>query len=260
MKYLARKIAMAFALAAILTAGFALSGGLSSGPSAARAVASLTIGPVTCNLPQYNPTHFAIQPGQTVTCTISDPNLVVNGPVNVNVQSSDFGNTTVGGTGDTGTHTITFTYTAVQNGCNTSIITYDKTADGGGGGVVSTGTGFAYVDTNGNNIACGGQGTTGTTGTTSTGTTVTTTVPVTATATVTTTVPGATTTVPGATTTLPGATTTLPGGTTSVAGATTTVQGQTTTVTNTVTVAVKGATKTSGRPRTTSHKAPKNTG
>ena len=64
-----------------------------------------TINGVTCDTGQYNPTHFAIQIGQTVHCTISDPNLVVNGPVNVNIQSSSFGNQTVVGTGDTSTHT-----------------------------------------------------------------------------------------------------------------------------------------------------------
>src|SRR5205814_9419004 len=153
---------------------------------------------------------------ETVACTISDPDLVVNGPVDVNIQSTDFGNTTVGGTGNTATHTITFTYTAVQNGCNTSAITYDKVADGGGGGVVSTGAGFAYVDANGNLIVCG-QTTTGTTtGTTTTGTTTTVTTP------------GTTTTVttPGTTTTTPGGTTTAPGAPTTVAGAPTTAPAQ----------------------------------
>ena len=89
-------------------------------------MAATTIGAVPCNLPVFYPTHYALKLGETVTCTISDPDLVVNGPVDVNIQSTDFGNTTVGGTGNTATHTITFTYKAVQNGCNTSAITYDK--------------------------------------------------------------------------------------------------------------------------------------
>jgi len=245
MTYLRRKVAVTLGLAAVLAAGFAFSATLSRGSGSAQSVAATTIGAVTCNLPVFNPTHFALKLGETVTCTISDPDLVVNGPVDVNIQSTDFGNTTVGGTGNTATHTITFTYKAVQNGCNTSAITYDKVADGGGGGVVSTGAGFAYVDANGDLIVCGQTTTTGTT-TTGTTTTVTT--------------PGTTTTVTTHGTTTPGGTTTAPGATTTVAGATTTAPAQTTTVTQTVTTGVKGVSASKTRPKTVSHKKPTATG
>ena len=250
MKYLRRKVAVIFGLAAVLAAGFAFSAALSRGSGSAQTVAATTIGAVTCNLPVFNPTHFALKLGETVTCTISDPDLVVNGPVDVNIQSTDFGNTTVGGTGNTATHTITFTYKAVQNGCNTSAITYDKVADDGGGGVVSTGAGFAYVDANGDLIVCGQTTTTGTTttGTTTTGTTTTVTTP------------GTTTTVTTPGTTTPGGTTTAPGATTTVAGATTTAPAQTTTVTQTVTTGVKGVSASKTRPKTVSHKKPTATG
>jgi len=247
MTYLRRKVAVTLGLAAVLAAGFAFSATLSRGSGSAQSVAATTIGAVTCNLPVFNPTHFALKLGETVTCTISDPDLVVNGPVDVNIQSTDFGNTTVGGTASTATHTITFTYTAVANGCNTSAITYDKTADGGGGGVVSTGAGFAYLNSSGELIVCG-QATTGTTETTTTGTTETTTT-------------GTTTTVPVTTTVVtPGTTTAVAGGTTTVAETTTVLPAQTATVTQTVTTAVKGVTKTAGRPKTTSHKKPITTG
>jgi hypothetical protein len=222
----------------------------------------LTIGSVTCNAPQYNPTHFAIMRNVTYNCSISDPNLVVNGDVNVYIQSSDFGNQTVTGTGSTATHTITFTYTGAVSGCNTTVITYDKTADGGNGGVQSTGAGFAFVNSDGQEIVCGE--TTTTVPTTTTGSTTTVTVPVTTTVTlpttttvpVTTTVtnPGTTTTVPETTSTVtstvttPGTTTTTPGTTSTVTSTVTTPgQTQTTTVpgpTQTVTVTTPGQTQT----------------
>src|SRR3954454_6726285 len=167
MKHLGRRALTMLGLAVLLAAGLFCGAALSGGPSSAGAVAATTIGAVTCDLPQFNPTHFSLQPGQTVTCTISDPDLIVNGPVNVNIQSTDFvntqsldfGNTTVVGTGDAASHTITFTYTGSESGCNTSAITFDKGANGGGGGVVSTGAGFAFVTSSGELIVCG-QGTT----------------------------------------------------------------------------------------------------
>src|ERR1051326_30333 len=110
MRYLRRRVVSSLGLSGAPAAGVAFSGALSHGPGNAQAVvAATTIGAVTCDLPEFNPTHFAIQPGQTITCTISDPDLVVNGPVNVNIQSSELGNQTVVGSGDTASHTITFT-------------------------------------------------------------------------------------------------------------------------------------------------------
>jgi len=143
-------------LAALLAMGATIA--VVVGLTAGTAGAAITIGSVTCDLPQYNPTHFALQVGQTVTCTISDPSLVVNGPVNVNIQSSSFGNETVIGTGDTSTHLITFTYTGAEVGCSTTSITYDKTADGGNSGVTQTKAGFAIVDGSGVVIPCANTG------------------------------------------------------------------------------------------------------
>jgi hypothetical protein len=132
-------------LAALLVMAVAVIG-FTAGTAAAT---TTTIGNVTCDTGQYNPTHFAIQVGQTVTCTITGTD-VPDGPVNVNIQSSNFGNTTVIGTASGGT--ITFSYTGADNGCDTANITFDNPDTGG---VENTHTGFGFVDSSGNHLVCG---------------------------------------------------------------------------------------------------------
>ena len=63
MKSLKRLPFFAAALAVVAVAAVSFSGVASA--------TSTTIGPVTCDLPVYNSTHFALKLGQTVTCTIN---------------------------------------------------------------------------------------------------------------------------------------------------------------------------------------------
>jgi uncharacterized repeat protein (TIGR01451 family) len=125
-----------------------------AGSSIGNAVAmpNLTIGSVTCALDQYNPTHFKLQVGTSATCTIS-ASLVGNpSTVNVYVKSTPLGNVTV--TGTVSGSTITFTYTAPLNGCETTNISYDN----GAGTQTNAHAGFGFVDASGNPIAtCGGE-------------------------------------------------------------------------------------------------------
>ena len=106
------------ALLALLATAALIATVVGSSTGTAVATPNLTIGSVTCALPQYNPTHFKLQVGTTVTCTIS-ASLVGNpSTVEVFVKSTPLGNTTVPGT--VSGSTITFTYTAPLNGCETT--------------------------------------------------------------------------------------------------------------------------------------------
>jgi hypothetical protein len=142
--------AIAALLCGVLMAG-------SANGSVRAASTSTTINGVTCNTTAFNPVKFAIVPNQQYTCTISDLDLMVNGPVNVYIQG-DFGLQTIVGTGNTTDHTIMFTFTATFKGCGTTALTYDASADNKNGSVVNTNTGFGFVDTNGSEIVCGTPG------------------------------------------------------------------------------------------------------
>ncbi len=133
-------------LVALLATAALIATVVGSSTGTAVATPNLTIGSVTCALPQYNPTHFKLQVGTTVTCTIS-ASLVGNpSTVDVFVKSTPLGNTTV--TGTVSGSTITFTYTAPLNGCATTNIGYDK----GSGGQTNAHAGFGFVDAQGNGI------------------------------------------------------------------------------------------------------------
>ena len=109
-----------------------------------------------CPLPQYNPTHYALEPGQSVTCTIH--NAVLSGSpstVDVYIQSTDLGNVTV--TGHVSGTNITFSYTGHARGCNTSVVRYDN-GDGRKQNIDGL-KGFGFVDGSGSPIACGGGAT-----------------------------------------------------------------------------------------------------
>ena len=106
-----------------------------------------------CPLPEYNSTHYALQPGQSVTCTIHNADLSGSpSSVDVQIQSSDLGNKTVNG--NVSGSNITFSYTGNSGGCNTTVVRYD---DGAGHWKNISGMkGFGFVDASGNHIACGG--------------------------------------------------------------------------------------------------------
>ena len=110
-----------------------------------------TIGDVTCPLPVYNSTHFALEVGQTVTCTIDATGELVGSPTTVDVliKHSTLGNETV--TGTVSGNTITFTYTGRSDGCDTTNIGYDN----GDGQQINAHAGFGFVDVSGNHLVCG---------------------------------------------------------------------------------------------------------
>jgi hypothetical protein len=149
---------------------FLLLAGAVAAVAATRDTSSITIGDVTCDLQQYNPTHFALQPGQTGHCTIHT-DLTQGTKVTVWVQSSDFGNTaipaTVGPNGD-----ISFSYTAPEKRCGTTTdITYQVDGESG---KTQAHAGFAYVANAQGTCTTGTTTTTSTTETSTTGTTTTT--------------------------------------------------------------------------------------
>jgi len=126
-------------------------------PGASAAIAP---GALKCSLPEYNPTKYALQASptpQTITCTITGASDVSGSTVPVIIKSSNLGNTTVMGS-VSGT-TITFTFTAPRNGCNTSIVAYGSNGNNTNNSWITPGgtsaAGFAFVDGSGNVIACG---------------------------------------------------------------------------------------------------------
>jgi hypothetical protein len=119
----------------------------------ATRAAAATQGTLNCPLPSYNATHYALQQGQTVTCTITGA-LIVGSPssVDVFIQHGSLGNQTI--SGSVSGNTITFTYTGRGNGCDTSVVRYD--AGDGSKNKPNGVQGFGYVDSGGNPILCGG--------------------------------------------------------------------------------------------------------
>ncbi len=113
-------------------------------------------GALNCPLTAHNPTHYNLQVGTTVTCTIDGASEVSGeSTTDVIIKSSDLGNTTVTGTvTGTGSSTqITFSWTAPYNGCNTTIVAYKTEGLNSNNNVISGGhsaAGFAYTDENGN--------------------------------------------------------------------------------------------------------------
>lgn len=128
-------------------------------PSASAANAP---GSLRCpTLSQYNNTHYGLAVGTTVTCTIEGATDVSNGPVDVIIKSTTFGNTTVTGTAAGGV--ITFTFTAPNNGCDTVIVAYETSGnnsnndfidDGVKNGSGTSSAGFGYVNAQGQPILC----------------------------------------------------------------------------------------------------------
>lgn len=112
----------------------------------------------------YNPTHYKLQVGTTVTCTIDGASEVSGqSTTTVFIKSSQLGNTevtgTVTGTGDA--TQITFTFTAPGNGCDTTVVAYGEVGLNSNNTIISgdpdhpSAAGFAYVDSEGNVIDCG---------------------------------------------------------------------------------------------------------
>jgi uncharacterized repeat protein (TIGR01451 family) len=122
-------------------------------------------GALNCPLPVHNPTHYKLQVGTTVTCTI-DGASEVSGQTTTSVfiKSSTLGNTELTGTvtGTGGNTQITFTFTAPPDGCDTTVVAYDKVGTNSNNSIITTGghsaAGLAYVDGAGNVIECGGGG------------------------------------------------------------------------------------------------------
>jgi hypothetical protein len=78
---------------------------------------------LTCPLPLYDANHYALNPGQTVTCTINNAVFIGNPTqLRVRIVHPTLGTVEVLGT-VSGT-TITFTYTGRLNGCSTERVTY----------------------------------------------------------------------------------------------------------------------------------------
>jgi hypothetical protein len=151
-----RKTRLLLALPLIL-ASLALAGitGIVSVPTVMAA--NMAAGTLHCStLTQFgNTSKYALQAGATVTCTITGATDLPAGAtsVTITIMSSDLGNTTVTGT-VSGT-TITFSYTAPTNGCNTTVLSYlhnghlvNSPFSGPGNGPA----GFAFVDAQGNLI------------------------------------------------------------------------------------------------------------
>ena len=112
-------------------------------------------GALNCPLSAHNPTHYALQVGTSVTCTITGAEDVSGqSTVDVIIKSSQFGNQTVTGTvtGTGASTTITFTFTAPANGCDTTVVAYSTN----GNNVSGDYQGFGYVDAGGNHISCTG--------------------------------------------------------------------------------------------------------
>ncbi len=136
--------------------------GVAAAAFVSGAAAGIASGALHCSLPKYNPTHYALQVGTTVTCTIdgaSDASGKTTVPVFI--KSSTLGNTTVTGTvsGSGSSTKITFTYTAPRNGCETTIVAYISLGNNTNNSVITPGghaaAGFAFVDASGNPAPCG---------------------------------------------------------------------------------------------------------
>lgn len=122
------------------------------------ASAATAPGGLHCNLPVYNSTHYALQIGQTVTCTIEGATDVIGQTtVDVIIKSTGSGNIVV--TGTVVGSTITFSYTAPADRCDTNIVAYGTNGNNTNNSFITPGgtsaAGFGYVDAQGNPIVCG---------------------------------------------------------------------------------------------------------
>jgi uncharacterized repeat protein (TIGR01451 family) len=141
--------------------------GAESGNSYSTTFDPIGAGALNCpTLQVHNPTHYKLQVGTTVTCTIDGAEEVSGqSTTTVYIKSSTLGNEQVTGTvTGTGENTqITFTYTARGDGCDTTIVAYDTVGTNSNNIIISgdpthpSAAGFAFVDGNGNVIDCGGQ-------------------------------------------------------------------------------------------------------
>ena len=151
-----------FAVVALLLVGGA-SAGVSSGSLAAPTGVSPTGD-------KYNPTHWKVAAGDTITGTITNASdaQVGSGGCNttdgvlVTIQSSSFGNQPLCGTFD-GVSTITFTWQVPSTGvCSTTVVSYNETGHMTNNSLITSGgnsvAGFAIVDSNGDLITtCDGK-------------------------------------------------------------------------------------------------------
>jgi hypothetical protein len=132
-------------------------GSLCNTPAASTQCAGAT------SLAVHNSTHYKLQVGTKVTGKIvGATDIPCSGTVSVIIKSSTLGNTTVKGSVNSKC-TITFSYTAPKNGCDTSIVAYssngnnsnnDIIADGVDDGTPSSTGGYAFVDKAGKVISC----------------------------------------------------------------------------------------------------------
>jgi hypothetical protein len=126
------------ALAVLVALGLAIGFGMTSSSVHAGTTASpITIGLVSCDLPQYNPTHFAIQPGQTASCTIQT-GLAPGTQVTVYVSGVEVATGTVAPNG-----TVAFQYTAPEGLCGTTTDIQFQVS--GQPGKLQAFAGFAFV-------------------------------------------------------------------------------------------------------------------
>jgi uncharacterized repeat protein (TIGR01451 family) len=140
--------------------------GAQSGNSFTTTFDPIGAGALNCpTLTVHNPTHYKLQAGSTVTCTIDGASEVSGqSTTTVYIKSTPLGNSQVTGTvtGIGDNTQITFTFTAPGNGCDTTIVAYDSVGLNSNNTIISgdptspAAAGFAYVDGNGNVIDCGG--------------------------------------------------------------------------------------------------------
>jgi hypothetical protein len=144
----------------VIAAAAATTAALCMAPIAGATTAA---GALNCPLAKYNPTKYALQRSQPVTCTIDGASDASGlSTVTVYVKSSDVGNSAVTGTvsGSGSSTTVTFTYTGNTGGCNTVVVAYGSLGNNANNSKITPGgtaaAGFAFVDANGNGITtCG---------------------------------------------------------------------------------------------------------
>jgi hypothetical protein len=120
----------------------------------------------------YNPTHWAVQAGDSITGTITgatDAQVGTGGcdstvGVLVTIQSSNFGNTPLCGTLSGSTITFTWAVDSLTDtaACGTTIVSYNALGNLTNNALLPKGTGnaaggFAIVDANGDVVTCGGE-------------------------------------------------------------------------------------------------------
>jgi len=140
--------------------------GAESGQTFSTTFDPIGAGSLNCPLPVHNPTHYKLQVGTTVTCTIDGASEVSGqSTTTVFIKSSTLGNSQVTGTvTGTGSATqITFTFTAPLDGCDTTVVAYENVGLNSNNAIISgdpthpSAAGFAYVDGDGNVVDCGSR-------------------------------------------------------------------------------------------------------